>query len=376
MVLEAVEIKGTPQAGLHARQRLAVVDTDIHHGFADKSDLYPYLSKTHKERLADYGIGGGGGLYSNNGGRKGGRVDLYDPAHPADSGTTATIPSRVQEHLLDPCGIDIAILTGVSVYTASSLPDVEYGSVLCRAFNDYTLEHWIGVDERFRFAMSICTQDPLGAAREIRRIGPNRKIAAVLMPCPSLRPFGHKFFHPIYEACAEQGLPIALHFGGEGSGIMPPPTAAGFPTNYIEGRQARPSFYQVHLASFIFEGIFEMHPSLKLALLEGGFGWVPSYRWRLDADWKGLRYQTPWVKKLPSEYMVEHVRFGSQPMEDPEDPEALMQIVKWMDGDRTLMFASDYPHWDFDDPGIAFQGFPPELRQRIMVDNARETFRL
>ncbi len=371
-----VEAMSTKDEGTETPRRLAVVDTDIHHGIRDKADLYPYLSKTYKERLTDYGLGSGGGLYAYNGGKQGGRVDIYDPANPTDSGVVATIPAKVSEHLLDPCGVDIAILTGVSVYGASGMPDIEYGSALCRAFNDFTIDHWLAADERFRFAMSICTQDPLGAAREIDRIGANPNVVAILMPCPSQRPFGHKFFHPIYEACARHRLTIAIHFGGEGVGIMPPPTAAGFPTNYIEARQARPSFYQVHLASFIFEGVFEKFPSLKLALLEAGFGWVPGYRWRMDADWKGLRYQTPWVKKLPSEYLREHVRFGSQPMEDPDDPEALLQIVKWMDGDKTLMFASDHPHWDFDDPGVAFATFPADLRHRIMVDNARETFGL
>jgi len=373
MAIETVSMHTRPSG---APARLSVIDADVHHGIKDNADLYPYLTRTYKQRLAEYGIGGGGGVYSHNGGKKGGRMDLYDPARPNESGVVASDPNKVKATLLDACGIDLALLTGVSVYTASSLPDIEYASALCRAFNDFSLEHWLPADERFRLAMAVCTQDPAGAAREIRRIGDQVKIVAVLMPCASLRPFGHKMFHPIYEACVERNLVVALHFGGEGSGVFGPPTSAGWPTNYIEARQARPSFYQVHLSSFIFEGVFEKYPTLKLALLEGGFGWVGPYRWRMDADWKGLRYQTPWVKKLPSDYILEHVRFGSQPMEEPDDRAALEQVIRWMDGDRTLMFASDYPHWDFDDPGQSFLSLAPDLRQRIMVENARDTFGL
>jgi predicted TIM-barrel fold metal-dependent hydrolase len=195
------------------------------------------------------------------------------------------------------------------------------------------------------------------------------------MPCGSPHPFGQRFYHPIYEACERHGLVVALHFNGEGSGINPPPTSAGYPSYYIEMRLARPPFYQVHLASFIFEGVFEKFPSLKVAMLESGFGWVPSFRWRMDQEWKGLRNQTPWVKKLPSEYIREHIRFASQPVEEPADKEALSKLIEWMDGEQTLMFSSDYPHWDWDDPAVTFSTLSKELRQRIFVDNAQETFR-
>jgi predicted TIM-barrel fold metal-dependent hydrolase len=144
----------------------------------------------------------------------------------------------------------------------------------------------------------------------------------------------------------------------------------------VEARQARPSFYQAHISSFVFEGVFERYPMLKVAALEGGFAWVPSYLWRMDADWKGLRPQTPWVKRPPSEYVLEHVRFASQPADEPDPPEALGSILEWMHAEQTLMFASDYPHWDWDDPAQTFARLDDTLRTRIMSDNARETFGL
>lgn len=359
-----------------AKARLTVVDTDVHHGIGDKSDLYPYLSQTYRERLEDYGMGGGGGLYANNGGKLGRRADTLDPNDAKDKTATATNVENLRVKLLDEAGVDIAILTGSSVYNVSGSTDIEYGSALCRAFNDFTIEHWLSADPRFRFAMAICTQDPAGAAAEIERIGDHPGVVAVLMPCAATRPFGHRFYRPIHEACARHNLAIALHFGGEGGGVNPPPTAAGYPTHYIESRLARPSFYQVHLASFIFEGVFELFPRLKVAMLESGFAWVPAYRWRMDSDWKGLRYQTPWVQRLPSEYLRDHIRFASQPMDEPDTDADLLQLVRWMEGERTLMFASDYPHWDWDDPAKTFTAFPTDLRARIFSENARETFGL
>ena len=39
--------------------------------------------------------------------------------------------------------------------------------------------------------------------------------------------------------------------------------------------------------------------------------------WHMDADWKALGDQTPWLKRLPSEYFREHIRVGTQPMHEP-----------------------------------------------------------
>jgi uncharacterized protein len=42
--------------------------------------------------------------------------------------------------------------------------------------------------------------------------------------------------------------------------------------------------------------------------------------------------------------------------------------------DRTLMFSSDCPHWDIDNPRHALTALPPAIRQRVKVDNAVETY--
>jgi predicted TIM-barrel fold metal-dependent hydrolase len=359
------------------RRSFPIIDTDVHHGYRDKSDLYPYLSKTYRERLEDYGFGSGVS-YNNNGGLRGYRADALKSGEtlPGGGGVSATDVELLQTQLLDDCGIDIAILTGGQAYGTSAMMDVEYANAICRAFNDYTLEHWVAKDSRLRHTLAVNTQDPIAAAEEIARLGDDPNVVGIMIPCGATKPYGHKFYHPIWEACEQYRLAIAMHFGAEGSGINPPPTSAGYPTNYIEGRMARPNFYSVHVASFIFEGVFEKFPALRVAMVEAGFAWVPPLMWRMDLDWKGLRYQTPWVQKLPSEYLREHIRFASQPMEEPHDPRALQQIIEWMDGKQTLMFATDYPHWDWDDPAMSFTGLPDDLRRRIFSGNAAETFGL
>lgn len=361
---------------LSRRRAFPIVDVDVHHTYADKADLLPYMSRVDGERFSFYGLGVMGNSYASNGGWRGRRADTVDidEPQPDSLSSSAVDADDTRTRLLDASGIDLALLTGGPGSAASAMMDLDYANAICRAFNDYSLEHWVAKDDRFRLALHINSQDPQGAVAEIDRLGAHPAVCAISLGCGAPRPFGHRFYHPIYEACERHGLAIAMHFGAEGGGINPDPSPAGFPSYYIESRQLRPSFYSVHVASFIFEGVFIKFPSLKVAMIEGGFAWVPPMMWKMDLDWKGLRHQTPWVEKLPSEYLKDHIRFSTQPMEEPADPNALELLVKWMAGERTLMFATDYPHWDWDDPEQCFVGFPDDMRRRIFAENAIETF--
>ncbi len=70
------------------------------------------------------------------------------------------------------------------------------------------------------------------------------------------------------------------------------------------------------------------------------------------------------------------MRFTSQPLEEPEKDEYLTQILEMVHADRTILFSTDYPHWDTDYPQTTFQRLPENLKQRIFYDNAAELFGL
>jgi predicted TIM-barrel fold metal-dependent hydrolase len=98
--------------------------------------------------------------------------------------------------------------------------------------------------------------------------------------------------------------------------------------------------------------------------------------WRLDSYWKALRSEVPWVKRPPSEYVRDHVRLGTQPLERPDDDRHLLQLFEMMDAENILMFSSDYPHWDFDSPTRAFPKLPERMHERIFEGNARDLYGL
>ena len=84
--------------------------------------------------------------------------------------------------------------------------------------------------------------------------------------------------------------------------------------------------------------------------------------------------EVPHCRRLPSEYVWEHVRFTTQPFESPPEGEELWPLIRHLRPEQTMLFASDYPHWDFDNPLMAFNFFPADLKRRIFVDNSLEMY--
>ena len=178
-------------------------------------------------------------------------------------------------------------------------------------------------------------------------------------------------FHPIYEAAERNRLALAFHHS---AAIQ---TAIGWPRYFVELHTLIVQVHQAQLTSLVFGGVFDKFPSLKAVFLEGGFTWVPSLMWRMDEQWKSLRAEVPWVTRRPSEVIRSHIRFSTQPMEDPEDPTDLLKMVEMMGSDRLLMFSSDYPHYDYDSPARSIPHcFPHDLTERIMFLNAADFYGL
>ncbi len=348
-----------------------IIDCDVHQRLGSVKELFPYLPRAYREDIEQFGLRIPTVGYLN-GGDRGYRHDAW-PSSGAMVGSDLEI---MRAHLLDAYPIEYAILLGQELRPLTTLPDVDYAAALARAYNDLLIEHWLERDERLLGALLIPTQSPQLAAKEIERVGSHPKMVGVLVSNGARFPYGQRFYDPIFERCEAMGLPFILHTGSEGQGINGQPTPVGHPSYYIEIRQARPMGYQAHLTSMVFEGLFERFPRLRVVFVEGGFSWLPTFLWRLDSDWRGLRAQTPWVKRAPSEYVLDHCRFTTQPIETTERPEQMRTIFEWMQAERTLMFASDYPHWDFDSPERSLPPIADDLLRRIMAETARETFNL
>jgi predicted TIM-barrel fold metal-dependent hydrolase len=127
--------------------------------------------------------------------------------------------------------------------------------------------------------------------------------------------------------------------------------------------------------SLVVEGVFERFPGLKVVLQEGGFAWLPWLMWRSDMAFELLRDEVAHLQRKPSETIREHFWFTTQPIEEPERPEWLPQLLDELAMPGHALFATDYPHWDFDAPDSALPAsLDDELRAGIFAGNARQLY--
>jgi len=335
-----------------------VVDVDLHHQVADWSAVAPYVQQGLRWR-----IGPNGPPLARHGFRTVG----------APKTDSASDPAQVKERYLDQRGIDVAILTG-SLPMLGVQPNADLAAAIARGLNEWTLNAWVRPFSCYRGSIVIAQQDPVQAVAEIDRLGDDPGMVQVLMGSASEAPFGRRAFHPIYEACVRHDLPLALHIGGEGAGVSSPSTAVGHPTTYFEWYGSLPQSYMAHIMSMVTEGVFELFPTLKVVLYDGGVFWLPHIMWRFDKNWKAQRSETPWVKLPPSRYILDHFYSTTYPLEAAPDPTYLPQVLAMIEGERTLLFSSSYPNWELGDPWDMIRDVPEQIRQRVMVDNARALY--
>ena len=346
--------------------RQGIIDCDVHPAPRSKEQIKDRLDKPWRDRWN----GGGRGLFGNP--VHGARLDSVPPA----GGTPGSDPDFLRSQLIEEYGIAHAVLLPRAFCNLH--PDPDFGTAIAAAFNRWVAETWLteyNGDGCFKGSITVNHNDPQAAADEIDHWAGHPHFVQVMTDSGARMPFGQRHYHPIYEACQRHNLPLAIHPGTDGMGINTQP-GPGYPTHYIEWHTNLALAFQAHLVSFITEGVFERFPGMRIVLVEGGVAWLAAIMWRLDAEWRALRPEVPWLKRRPSDYLADHVRLTSQPLERPENDKWLLNTFEAMDAQRILMFSSDYPHWDFDSPRHAFPRLPDDLHQAIFEDNARKWYGL
>ncbi len=349
-----------------AKRREGIVDVDVHPVPSSVDQIRERMPMPFRDRYQ-----GERRSFFNNP-VHGSRLDSVPPG----GGPKGSDPDFLRKQLIDEYGVAYAIL--VSRTFCNIHPDPDYAAAIATAFNEWLVEVWLtehNHDGAFKGSITIAQQDPARAVEEIERWAGHEHIVQVTMDSGARMPFGQRYYYPIYEACERHGLPLSVHPGTEGMGINHQPTP-GYPTHYIEWHCAMSLAFQAHLISILTEGVFERYPGLRLVMVEGGVAWLAPLLWRLDSYWKALRSEVPWVRRPPSEYVADHVRLGTQPLERPDDDTQLLQLLEMLDAKRVLMFSSDYPHWDFDSPARAFPRLDEDVREAIFSSNARELYQL
>lgn len=359
-------IAPAPETKSQRRTRPAFIDCDLHNELDSVKDLYPYLTAQWRAHIDTFGLRSPAGAYYPR------FMPHREDARPPSGRMSGSEVAFMREHFLDPMGVAYGILNPLT--PVGGQQNLDLAAALAEAANDWQVAEWLDPEPRLRASIVIPFEDPPAAVREIRRRAADSRFVQVLFSGRPHEPMGRRKYWPIYEACAEHGLHVASHaFGSFGQ----PTTGTGYPSFYIEEHVGPAQAIQANLISLVAEGVFERFPTLGVISVENGFAWLPSLMWRLDETWHFLKGEVPLLARPPSEYLREHVYITTQPMEEPPYPHQFTQLLDHFGDTGHLLFATDYPHWDFDDPDHAFPiRLSPEVQRRIYFENARTLYDL
>jgi predicted TIM-barrel fold metal-dependent hydrolase len=362
--------------GHRQKTELRIFDCDVHPvPQAGLVSLTPYLPAAWRERFARKQAVHDGLNVPIRFKHPNGSVVRQDARTP-EGLPPASSPQHLVADLIEKHEISGALL---NCFEAGGLLSVQASTeesiVLAAAYNDLFIEEWLSVDKRLKYAAAVPTQDPVAAAAEIRRVGKHPQVCAIFIPLVDLM-MGHRYYWPIYEACQELDLPVFIHVTGIESIFTGTPTMGpGTFDGYLERYTVIPQIGMVNVNSLILSGALERFPRLNFIFAEYGFLWLPSLLFRMDRTWRGLRHETPWVKKPPSEYLHERFLFTTQPLDGPDNPLHMQQLIAML-GHDVICFSTDYPHWDNDMPGTTLRMLSDDARRSVFYDNAARVLRI
>lgn len=273
-------------------------------------------------------------------------------------------------------GTDASIVLGMQQLNVSPMVNqFEDGrwTAQARAYMRYMLDTLVDPDIGTYTMINVPYTEPHKAAELIDDWADEDGVVAACLVTPGAEPpLGDEKYDPIYEAIEDSGLPLVYHSGGSGLNDYQTRGYEKFIETHTLGFM---SANLSQLTSVVVQGIPEKYPGIDMVFQESGIGYVPALMYRLDGEYMKRQDEAPLLRKRPSEYMKD-IYYGTQPLEDVPDWDYLEQLMNMMGAPDNLIFASDYPHWDYDPPNTITQiPFLSEDEKRaIFSGNAEEVF--
>jgi predicted TIM-barrel fold metal-dependent hydrolase len=259
------------------------------------------------------------------------------------------IDARVRD--MDEDGIQAQLcfpsLPGFAGSTFFNMTDKDLALACVQAWNDFAIDEWCAAY-------------------------PDRQIPLAILPYwdadLTTASFHSDHWDNVFAALQDAAMPMCLHFGSGGAPSVSPDA------NFAVAIALFGTNSQFAMTELLLSPVFHKFPRLKVALSEGGIGWMPWLLERIDYTWERHRHYTgcnPDVR--PSDLFRDHV-FGCFIADDTGID------VRHRIGVGNIMFESDYPHSDSNWPSSrlvlekALADVPDGEARKIAEDNARRVF--
>lgn len=339
--------------------RPPVIDCDVHPHVENIAAIAPQMEPFWRDTARERGI-----------------TELATASYPPNAPITARADLRgnrglqgLQETVLGRWGADVAILN--SLFPVQLPFSEDMSAAFTRALNDHIRAEYLDKDDRLRASIILPMGNPDQAVAEVERLaGDHRYVQAMVLAMGEV-PIGRRPWWDLHAALERHGLPLAIHAG---SSYRHPVTSVGWPSWYLEDYTANVYGFQAALASLVTEGVFVKFPGLRVVLLESGVTWLPGFLWRLTKAWKGVRFEVPWLDRSPAEMVRAHVRLTMQPFDAPDDADTVKRLLDQLRSDEMLLWASDWPHAQFEGDAVAPIGFDAALLDVIRTRNPIATY--
>lgn len=277
---------------------------------------------------------------------------------------------------LDELHVNVGILFPDHLLKLPMLPQPEYAAALARAYNAWLIEEWTSLGNGLLGCLVACPQDPEDTVREIERYHDDSGIVGLYLPCAGLDPlWGNQKYRRLFAAAEAADLPVLLHAVTVVSPVYPF-NNHGYQTEL--GRHATSHTFSIiaNLVDMVTMGVMVRYPKLRIAVTEAGVSWMPFLMNRLDKEFLERRQEVPYLTERPSHYL-ERVFIATQPIEEPERLGDIVKLVELYRGEDRTMFASDWPHHDFDHPSKLNQiPFSADAKRKIFGTNALRFFKI
>jgi predicted TIM-barrel fold metal-dependent hydrolase len=252
-------------------------------------------------------------------------------------------------------------------------PDIDYQAACFGAYNRWLEEYVGGAPENRLFGLGqVALRSVEEGIKEIEDAKKRGFVGVMMTGNPPEADYHDPMYDPLWEASVAMDMPLSFHIltsKADQIAAQRGPKINGF-LGIMRGCQDV-------LGTFVFGGVFERHPNLKVVCAEADAGWVPHFIYRMDHAYDRHRYwmKCPPLEKMPSEYFLNNIYLTFQ------DDWTAFKHRNEMNPQR-LMWANDFPHSDSTWPwsqGI-LEEHTKDMNQQekdwILHDNVAECYNL
>ena len=213
--------------------------------------------------------------------------------------------------------------------------DQQLATACIKAYNDFIVEEWCAADPARLHAVAVLPiWDVAKAVAEVERVATSGVKAIAFSENPTTLGLPSVYtdhWEPLWAAIGASGLPICLHIGSSSKLLRSAPDAPDPVALTFVGANS-----MMACADWLFSGVLERYPMLRVVFSEGGAGWVPYTLERADEVFDNLR-EVLVATVPPRELFARHMFTCIM-----KDDTALdgIDII----GDDHIMWESDYPH--------------------------------